>query len=167
MSLDGKLVADDARFTTICGKAAHWLSRNRRFPTRLVYVKSSLNQGEVRDFIDAWTPKLKKDDHLLIKQIVSYGGKIEDPLVTPHTCNIWNNKYVVIGWDGTVSPCNLDVNLDLAIGNLQGADLAKLYNSAQGMRKKTGCGRDISPCKTCVDSNNWAQNKVVFGVLGK
>lgn len=161
--LEGNPVPDKLRFYRVAEKVAYWLALpGRTNPTRLVFVKSSNNKNEREKFISLWRPKLKNVDHILFKQVVSYGGKIKDPFVQPGTCNIWKNKYAIIGWDGRVSPCNLDVNLQLAIGNIKDNDLYKLYYGNADLRNKTGCGKDIQPCKSCVDSNNWTQNEKVF-----
>lgn len=161
--LEGNPVPDKLRFYRVAEKVAYWLTLpSRTNPTRLVFVKSSHNKNEQEKFISLWRPKLKNVDHILFKQVVSYGGKIKDPFVQSGACNIWQNKYAVIGWDGRVSPCNLDVNLQLAIGNIKDNDLYKLYYGNAELRHQTGCGKDIQPCKNCVDSNNWTQNEKVF-----
>ncbi len=163
IDLNGNAVPDQLRLYKVAEKVQYWLSfPNRTNPTRLVFVKSSNNVNDKEKFISIWKPKLKKFDHILFKQIVSYGGKIKDSFVQSGICNIWKNKYVVIGWDGRVSPCNLDVNLQLTMGNIKDNDLHKLYYSSVYLQNQTGCGKDIQPCKDCLDSNNWSQNEKVF-----
>jgi len=158
----GNVVEEEMRFSAINEKVAYWLGLpGRGNPTRLVFVKSSNNQNERDRFISLWKERLKSIDYILFKQVVSYGGKIHDTFVQPGKCNIWQNKYVVIGWDGTVSPCNLDINLQLSMGNIVGDDLYKLYHGSQ-LRQQTGCRQPIAPCKSCFDSNNWTQNEKVF-----
>jgi radical SAM protein with 4Fe4S-binding SPASM domain len=163
--LNGRPVSKDQRLAAIHEKIKHWFSLPKHRPTRIVYVKSSFNKGEKRKFVRQWRPHLKGKDHLMLKQIVSYGGKIKNPYVLPHRCNVWEMKYMMIGWNGETSPCNLDVNLLLGLGNIMNSSINKLYTSpkAKKLRKVTGCGRNIEPCKTCIDSNNWSKNEKVCG----
>ena len=87
---------------------------------------------------------------------------MHNKFIKPHACNVWDMSYLMIGWTGATSPCNLDVNLRLTLGNIMKASIPKLYNSqkALNLRKATGCGKNIIPCKHCKDSNNWDKNEV-------
>jgi radical SAM protein with 4Fe4S-binding SPASM domain len=160
--LDGRRVADGERMHAVNAKVHEWLARPDHRPTRLVYVKSSHNQGDERErFLEHWLPHLGPDDRILMKQVLTYGGKTADPLVLPHHCNVWEVRYLMIDWRGTLSPCNLDTNMDLALGNLMESSIDELYHGAraQDLRRRTGCLRDLTPCRTCVDGNNWTQNE--------
>ena len=161
--LNGAIVSTDARMQAINEKVHLWLSMPDHAPTRLVFVKSSSNVSEQEAFINYWQSYLGEDDHILIKQVLSYGGKINDPLVEPaNRCNVWEMRYLMIDWQGNVSPCNLDTNMDLTIGNIMQDSIDAIYNGpvALRLRNQTGCLRDITPCRTCKDGNNWSRNEV-------
>ena len=92
---------------------------------------------------------------------LSYGGKTADPLIAAHKCNVWDVRYLMIDWRGTLSPCNLDTNMDLVLGNVMEHSIDALYHGerANELRRRTGCLRDLTPCRTCSDGNNWSENE--------
>jgi radical SAM protein with 4Fe4S-binding SPASM domain len=157
----GRPVPEERRLAVINEKIEHWLALPAHRPTRLVFVESAYNRGELIPFLEQWLPKLGSSDSVLAKRVLSYGGKISDPLVEPHDCNIWEQRYLVIDWRGDVSPCNLDTNMDLVLGNVMEHSIEQLYfgPKAQALRRQTGCGRDVTPCRTCIDGNNWSYNQ--------
>ena len=161
--LRGNVVPKLKRMQAVNEKVHLWLSLPEHSPTRLVFVKSSCNPGEKEAFIDYWRPYLGRNDHILMKQVLSYGGKINDPMVEPvNQCNVWEMRYLMIDWQGNLSPCNLDTNMDLSLGNIMHDSIDAIYNgpAAGRLRKQTGCLRDITPCRTCKDGNNWSRNEV-------
>ncbi|QDU66886.1 radical SAM protein [Engelhardtia mirabilis] len=159
--LDGNIVDEADRMDAINEKIDYWLGLADHCPTRLVFVKSSHNTGERLPFVERWRPRLGPEDVVLLKQMLSYGGKMADPAVRAHACNIWNERYLMIDWRGDLSPCNLDTNMDLAIGNVMRDSLHGAYRGAiaNHLRSRTGCGKDLTPCRTCVDANNWSENE--------
>ncbi|RDV25059.1 radical SAM protein [Alteromonas aestuariivivens] len=163
-SLDGKSIKKN-RLEAIHEKMKMWFSLPDHRPTRLVFVESQFNQGQSNRFIDYWTPYLGVSDELIVKPVLSYGGKISDPSITSGRCNVWDLKMCQVDWQGNVSPCNLDVNMDLHLGNIMNQSLFNIYYSADAntLKSKTGCGNDISPCKTCTDSNFWEGTIRVVG----
>ncbi|MCC7012690.1 MAG: radical SAM protein [Planctomycetes bacterium] len=166
--LSGRVVAERDRMRAINEKVAHWLALPDHRPTRLVFVKSSHNTGdEKRKFVEHWTPRLAAKDYVLAKQVLSYGGKTADPLVLPHRCNVWEMRFLMIDWRGVLSPCNLDTNMDLAFGSLLEDSLTGAYFGARAaaLRQRTGCGKDLTPCRTCVDGNNWTRNETFANPL--
>jgi radical SAM protein with 4Fe4S-binding SPASM domain len=126
-----------------------------------VFVKSSHNVGQRERFLAHWRPRLGGDDVVLLKNVLSYGGKIVDPMITAGRCNVWEVGYCVIDWAGNVSPCNLDTNMDLALGNIMTDSIDALYHGERAnlLRGRTGCGNDVTPCRTCTDGNNWSANE--------
>ena len=145
------------RLEAIHEKMKLWFSMPDHSPTRLVFVESQYNKGQSARFMDYWQPYLGVRDEIIVKPVLSYGGKIADPSITSGTCNVWDIKFCQLDWQGNVSPCNLDVNMDLHLGNIMENSLYDIYYSdfAGKLQKKTGCGKDITPCKTCTDSNFW------------
>ena len=162
--LDGEAVPQSERLAVLEHKTRTWLARPDHRPTRIVFVKSSRNEGEREAFVAKWQPLLGPEDRILMKQVLSYGGKIEDEYVEQHRCNVWDMRYVMIDWRGAVSPCNLDTNMDLALGNVTRESLDALYRGqvAQRLRRETGCLGTPRPCRTCRDGNNWERNEI-FG----
>jgi MoaA/NifB/PqqE/SkfB family radical SAM enzyme len=166
--LAGRIVSDGERMKAVNDKVRYWLALPEHRPTRLVYVKSSHNQGDERErFLAHWTPCLGPDDRILMKRVLTYGGKTADPLVLAHRCNVWDVRYLMIDWRGVVSPCNLDTNMDLALGNVLQDSIDALYHSpvANDLRRRTGCLKDLTPCRTCVDGNNWSNNETFANPL--
>lgn len=167
--LDGNVVPHEHRLDAIHEKVERWLARADHRPTRIVFVKSSHNTDlpwdEKQRFIDFWTPRLGDDDYVLMKQVLSYGGKTEDRGVEAvGNCNVWDMRFLMVDWQGNLSPCNLDTNMDLKIGNVMDGSIEAQYHGALAdrLRRLTGCGGAITPCKTCKDGNNWGRNEV-FG----
>ncbi|MDO6476479.1 radical SAM protein [Alteromonas sp. 1_MG-2023] len=154
--LSGKSIKTD-RLKAIHDKMKLWFSMPDHRPTRLVFVESQYNKGQSQRFIDFWQPFLGERDEIIVKPVLSYGGKISDPSITHGSCNVWDLKMCQLDWQGNVSPCNLDVNMDLRLGNIMENSLYNIYYSdeARTLQKKTGCGNDVTPCKTCTDSNFW------------
>ncbi|MCE9594733.1 MAG: radical SAM protein [Planctomycetes bacterium] len=160
--LEGRVVADGERMAAVNAKVEEWLARPDHRPTRLVFVKSSHNEGDEKQrFVERWEKKLGPRDYILAKQVLSYGGKTADPLVRANRCNVWELRFLMIDWRGVASPCNLDTNIDLALGSILVDSLDTLYHGprAQDLRRRTGCLRDLTPCRTCVDGNNWNFNE--------
>ncbi|MFT7169919.1 MAG: organic radical activating enzyme [Paracoccaceae bacterium] len=160
--LAGKVVPQERRLAALHEKVERWLARPDHTPTRLVFVKSSWNEGEHDLFLEYWLPKLGPDDYVLMKQVLSYGGKTADKEVQGiGNCNVWDMRFLMIDWQGNLSPCNLDTNMDLKIGNIMDDSVETHYRGAVAdrLRGLTGCGGKITPCSTCTDGNNWSQNE--------
>lgn len=161
--INGKRVDEADRLDAINEKVHRWLERPDHSPTRIVFVRSAHNKGEEEGFIRYWQPRLGPNDVVLIKQVLTYGGIVPDPTIAAHRCNVWEMRYLMIDVRGDVTPCNLDVNVQLHLGNIMDDSIESLYNGpiARWLQLQTGCGSNLSPCRTCVDGNNWSQNRVV------
>lgn len=161
--LEGQVVPEERRLDALHEKVERWLERPDHRPTRIVFVKSSWNQGERDLFLDHWRPRLGRNDYVLMKQVLSYGGKTADRGIQPvGNCNVWDMRFLMVDWQGNLSPCNLDTNMDLKLGNVMDDSIEAIYHGpiATRLRGLTGCGRDITPCSTCADGNNWSANEV-------
>ncbi len=161
--LSGRRVEGVQRVAAVNRKIETWLAMPDHRPTRLVVVDSSHNVGQIEPFVEHWRPKLGPADQILIKNVLSYGGKIADPKLKAGRCNVWQVRYAVIDWAGNLSPCNLDTNMDLTLGNIMTDSIASLYygRRADALRGRTGCGNDLTPCRTCTDANQWSENRTV------
>ncbi len=161
--LQGKVVPEAQRLAALHEKVHRWLERPDHRPTRLVFVKSSWNEGEHDKFLEYWLPHMGPEDYVLMKRVLSYGGKITDPTAQPvDNCNVWEMRFLMVDWQGNLSPCNLDTNMDLKIGNIMDDSIEHAYFGpvADRMRGLTGCGKSITPCSTCKDGNNWSENEI-------
>jgi hypothetical protein len=62
-----------------------------------------------------------------------------------------------------VTPCNLDTNVDLNIGNVMKNNPKEIYESMEYQRiRKASIARKISPCSTCHDANYTHENRYVY-----
>ncbi|MBN1674477.1 MAG: radical SAM protein [Kiritimatiellae bacterium] len=152
---------DGNRFEAVCRKAEWWFSLCEHTPTRHVFTVNSCNRHEVKAFVERWLPLLGENDAVLTKSVLSYGGKVFDDLVRPNPCNVWDAGGLTVDWAGNVSPCNLDTNMDLAIGNVEQSTLKTLRESPRyrELRRASNKG-DIAACWACVDANDWRRNLV-------
>lgn len=160
IDLDGKRGVDN-RFETICRKAEYWFALPGHRPTRHVFTVNSINRFEMRCFVERWLPLLGENDIILTKNVLTYGGKVSDELIVENSCNVWDQRMLTVDWTGKVSPCNLDTNMDLAIGSIKETSLLELYRSAKYQEiRELSKAQEINPCKMCVDANNWSKNTV-------
>lgn len=158
VDLEGRPVRG-RRFETVCEKAEWWFRQPSHRPSKHVYTVSSQNLGELEAFVQRWSPQLGPADVILAKNVLTYGGKMDDALVHPYPCNVWDLNSLTVDWEGHVSPCNLDTNMDLKLGSLRDQSLLELHQSQQRSRlEQRSKRREISPCATCVDGNNWSKN---------
>ena len=86
LDLDGAKSRD--RYNTIAEKLEYWLSLQTHAPTRLVYVVSSINEHDRKNFVEKWRPKLGTDDHIVTKSVLSYGGIMKDAHMERNNFNI-------------------------------------------------------------------------------
>jgi radical SAM protein with 4Fe4S-binding SPASM domain len=161
IDLEGTTRSGD-RFETICRKVEYWFSLPDHRPTRHVFTVNSRNVHEGKPYVERWLPYLGREDIILTKNVLTYGGKMTDALIRSNPCNVWNLNMLTVGWNGRVTPCNLDTNMELTIGRIQEHSLLKLFKGAQYERiEALSKSRSIIPCNTCVDANNWTKN-IIF-----
>ncbi|MFT4976143.1 MAG: MoaA/NifB/PqqE/SkfB family radical SAM enzyme, partial [Myxococcota bacterium] len=134
--MDGRRVGEADRLAAINEKIHRWLERPGHSPTRIVFVRSSHNEGEEEAFIHYWRPFLGPQDVILIKQVLTYGGIVDDKEVLAHRCNVWEMRYLMIDVRGDLTPCNLDVNVQLHLGNIMDDAIESIYHGpiAQWLR---------------------------------
>jgi len=161
LDLEGKREKND-RFLSICEKAQYWFSLPDHTTTHHVFTVNSINISEVKAFAQKWLPLLGKKDKILFKNVLSYGGKVKDKLLLSHPCNVWDLKTLTIDWTGKVTPCNLDTNMDLAVGSIIDSPLLKLFRSKRMRQiKRFSKRKQIKPCIACIDANNWSRNVIL------
>lgn len=160
LKLDGTPGRGD-RFETICRKAEYWFALPNHRPTRHVFTVNSVNLSDLQTYVQRWLPWLGDGDTILTKQVLTYGGKISDNMICAYPCNVWDLNVLTVDWTGQVSPCNLDTNMDLTIGSIQESSLWELSQSKRRRQiRRLSEAREIAPCRTCVDGNNWSKNTV-------
>ncbi|TWJ33050.1 radical SAM protein [Geobacter argillaceus] len=148
------------RLDLIDEKVRWWHSLSNHVSTRHVYTVSSINIDELPLYVEKWVPLFGTMDELRAKRLLTYGGKISDPLLKPHPCNVWGQRFAAIDWQGNVSPCNLDTEMELTIGNINDATLEELFKSKawEETRSRSILEKE-SPCRECIDSNAWAEDR--------
>ena len=155
MDIEGKINIGD-RFETICHKMEYWFSLSNHVPTRHVFTVNSKNVGELKQYVEKWLPYLGDSDCILVKNVLTYGGKMQDEMIRPNPCNVWENNMLIVDWAGRVSPCNLDVNMDLEIGDVTTNSLLEISNNHNRHKlERESIKKNIDPCKSCIDANNW------------
>ncbi len=159
VDLEGRPTKD--RFAAIERKLKAWSRIKDHCRTRHVYTVSSVNLVDLPAYVDRWAPTLTGEDHILAKIVLTYGGLMNDPLVEPHPCTVWDRVSLTIDWTGRMSPCNLDTNMSLSVGRLGEEELATLPSGHAWklMRERSEEAR-CAPCDRCVDANNWSQNRL-------
>jgi len=166
-NLAGEFVKGERRLPVIERKVRNWFATPHR-PTRHVFVVCEGNKKEAMQFAQKWQPLLGDQDEIIFKNVLTYGGVIHkdtpefQSFIKANPCNVWVQDSLTIDWQGNVTPCNLDVNMALTIGNIRDKNLGALHKGEEWSRiSKLSKERKISPCNTCVDANNWTNNVVI------
>lgn len=161
--LDGNVFTDN-RFSRLVEKVQYWFGRKDHISTRHEYTVSHFNYHEADKFVEKWKPILSKNDTIVLKNVLTYGGIMKnEPLVRKNACNIWGgSRYLVVSWDGRVGPCFLDTNMDLSFGSINESDFKNiLYSDRYQNVKNMSLGRSIYPCKSCIDADNHWNDRIV------
>jgi radical SAM protein with 4Fe4S-binding SPASM domain len=167
-NLNGKFEKSRRRLDVVDEKLKYWHSLSNHSRTRHVFVVCKRNLEEIEAYIKKWAPRLNGRDEILIKNVLTYGGVINkdtpefDSFTFNNKCNVWNQKSLTIDWKGNVTPCNLDVNMGLTIGNIFKEDLGQIFEGPKWKEtRQKSVERKISPCNTCHDANNWSNNVII------
>lgn len=156
LNLDGTKA--EHRYNTLVKKILHWFDMPHP-ETWLIYVTSSVNATTQGKFVNYWLPRTPRRDSVVTKRVVSYGGVMADGRMERHPCRIPTQRRCVIAWNGDVSPCNLDVNMELTVGNLkQEPSLLALVTSDQWQARMWAIRHREGICANCFDSNNHKEN---------
>jgi len=159
--LDLNGVPRQDRYDTITEKLEYWFNLPEHAPTRLVYVVSSVNEHDRNKFVKEWRQKLGSRDHILTKSVLSYGGVMTDANINKKgMCNIISQPCFTIAWNGDCSPCNLDVNMELNVGNLlELGDMKKIIEGDKWKQVMSGIKQKTGICANCVDANSYTESK--------
>lgn len=125
-------------------------------------LKMRETASEISDFVKKWSPSLGKGDHILVKDVHTFAGQVEDRRLEEQIytgerfpCRqLW--EFLYVSWDGDVMPCCMDVFKKLRVGNLHKSSLGELWNSGfiHGIRQIHLRGEydEIPLCSHC---GNW------------
>jgi hypothetical protein len=162
LGLNGEPRTD--RYTAIVQKIKYWLDMKPHPTTFLVYVVSSMNKEDKPQFLQQWLPRINPGDSITTKRVISYGGCVKDSRMRPNPCDIANGRRLTVGWNGDCSPCNLDVNLALNVGNLfETENVKELIETKQYRQVLEGIHAKEGICRYCFDANNHVGNKTYTG----
>lgn len=164
VDMDGNIFTGTSvdRFRILCEKITSWFYFSHP-PTRHEFVITPYTMIDAVLFARTWLPLLRGKDDILFKRILSYGGKIDDPFLVKAPCNMWNlGGFLVISWDGRVSPCFLDNDMMLEIGSINIQSLRDIYfGEKRKMMRELSIGKKISPCRECHDASH-AINTIIY-----
>lgn len=159
LDLIGNVCED--RYNAIITKLYYWLDLQDRPPTQIVYTVSAYNKHDKDNFIQKWQSEMKGKDQILTKAALSYGGVVLDETMFENPCNIISKERFTVAWNGDCTPCNLDVNIGLNVGNM--LKIGDIRTIVRGDKYKqimdTIKSRD-SICTNCFDANNWTRHQI-------
>ncbi|MHC4217248.1 MAG: SPASM domain-containing protein [Planctomycetota bacterium] len=152
----------------VVNKLSRMLGRLPDHPhTQLVYVTTDANRDDRQQYLEYWLPRMGPDDCVVMKSVLSYGGVMDDPYMTEHPCTIPEDHRLNVAWNGDCTPCNLDVNVALCVGNIhETSDLMDMTRTPRygmvmdGIRAKQGI------CRKCTDANNHRESTLYSGTRG-
>ncbi len=154
---DGKK-GQGSRFGVLAEKVRWWMKRTDRPPTNLIFVTQEENKAEVAAFVEEWRGVLGRSDKINAKSILTYGGVMFDPYMQDNHCKVASENRFTVAWDGRVTPCNLDVNLAMAVLNLNTHTVEEILGSQAWADTLQGIRDKIGICANCFDAQNHSQN---------
>jgi len=165
LTVNGKRGGD--RFEALAEQIERWLSLPDHPPTHLIYVTTEANRDDRRRYLDHWLPRMGPTDAVVMKSVLSYGGIMKDPYMTTNPCTVPDDNRVNVAFNGDVTPCNLDVNMALCIGNIhETPDLRKMVSSRRTRAVIRGIRRNEGICRNCNDANNHEESLLYPGERG-
>ena len=162
LDLDGEYTQE--RFTALMDKLDYWLRLPGHPRTTLKYTVSSLNEHDRDAFVKKFRQRLPPSDSIVTKSVISYGGVMRDRLMESHPCQVPNQQRLTVAWNGDCSPCNLDTNISLKVGNLaETEDLRHILRSEQYQKTLEAMRSRRGSCANCFDANNHTKRLEYFG----
>ncbi len=162
LSLDG--TPSSNRHTVLEEKVGYWLDLPSHPRTRIIYVVSSVNEDDRAAFLAKWLPRMAPTDGVATKSVISYGGAMADRHMQAHPCRVPTEDRLTVAWNGDCSPCNLDVNLALRVGNLiETPDVEAIVKGNLHRRVLRGIRRREGICANCFDANNHTESVLHLG----
>lgn len=149
------------RHETLVAKVEAWLGWPHHAPTRLVFVRTERNREEEGRFAARWRPLLGPRDEVVAKAALSYGGSVPE---TPgaawpkRPCRTYAERRIVVAWDGRVTPCQLDANVEMHVGDIRDG-LPAIVASEKYQEIIGTMQRREGMCSGCMDAQNHGQRK--------
>jgi len=162
VDLNGKIHTNNI-FEILCNKVENWFETPNHPMTRHEFVVASYSIHELKAFVQRWLPFLRNNDEILTKAILSYGGTmLNDPFLIKSQCQMWgSHNYLVVDWQGNVSPCFLDNDMKLIIGSILQNSLKDIQNGLIRKNiKKQSLAKIIKPCNTCLDASHNIKTRI-------
>lgn len=162
VDLDGNQCTKN-RFEVLCDKVEYWFALPNHSSTRHEFTVASYSVKELKAFVKKWLPLLGPNDEILTKCVLSYGGiMLNEPFLTPARCRMWElYDYLVVDWQGDVSPCFLDNGMRLVIGSIMHNSLRDInISSTKKKIMKRSISKTIQPCNTCLDASHNQKTRI-------
>lgn len=167
-SLDGataptfEKLRQGADFEQICGNVEGFLDERTRLgkgpDVSMQILVMDETVDEVEAFCRRWLPRLGPRDDILVKDVDTFGGQVDDRRLDPglepterFACRqLW--KDLSISWDGRVTVCCKDVLYKLTVGNAHETPLEELWRHRrwEALREAHEQGSfGMEPCRGC------------------
>ena len=157
------------RWDTLNEKIRQMMAIKDRPSMQLVFVVTDALKDTIDSFMDRWKPHLRRNtsDCLMAKTILSYGGVMQDTIMQARCCTVARDRRMVISWQGECSPCNLDVNMGMSVGNLnQTPDFKAILEGPRYAQMIQNIRRKQGVCHHCTDGNNLAFRQILKTTRG-
>lgn len=147
LSIDGatpetyEKIRREGKFDRVVANAARFLElkKEKGLASTRVWVQiveMQDNAAEIEKFKTDWAPLLGPGDEVFVKNFSAFGGRIEDrsdfydrmPKTRLPCSFLWD--YFVVCWDGRVTPCCLDMEGELCIGDLKESSIQEIWDGA-------------------------------------
>lgn len=136
----------DGMFEKVTENIKNYLKIKNRPQVAIIFVRSEHNKDSEHDFVKFWKQFTKGNDIIVCKSVLSYGGVVLEGIRKQSICPIKERPVVNIAWNGDISPCNLDVNIEYNSGNIMtGFDI---YKHMETIKNKQGI------CRNCEGTNH-------------
>ena len=160
-------IKNSSSFQTVKENIIHFLRQKKKMNRWKPFVKLHILKmretvSEIGDFLKKWSPLLGNGDYILVKDVHTFAGQVEDRRLEEQIyrgerfpCRqLW--EFLYISWNGDVMPCCMDAFKKLKIGNIRKSSLKELWNIPllQQIRQIHLQGRyqEIPLCSQC---ENW------------
>lgn len=156
-----------SNYEEVTVKIAYFFELKKKLKLRkpivwLQILRMEDTEAEIKDFVEFWTPYLGFWDEIIVKDMDTMGGLVEDRRTSAQIAlkvqkertpcqQLW--KYMSIAFNGDVTVCCKDANYRLKVGNAKESSLRELWWSEkwQKIRNIHTRGEYINmlPCKNC------------------
>lgn len=129
---------DGASYETVMANVRQLLARKKerggkgpRLFQQMIVMDET--RDKVRKFYDDWKERLNAGDAINLKQYINFAGQVESrekpPEFSQLPCPLFFSS-LMIAWDGTASPCCLDIDLKMNVGNALQTSISNVWHGA-------------------------------------